>query len=138
VFIDGLHRFRAAVSDFAAIEGWAHDETVVVLHDALPVAPVYATTERKTRFWVGDVWKATWFLCHRRPDLRLRIIPTPPSGLVVITRLNPKMALTPDWFEEGLDATDLVTLSEGTPSWSEAFQTVANNPAGYRDALGRS
>lgn len=137
VFIDGLHRFEAAVSDFAAIEGWAHEHTVVVMHDALPIAPVYASAERSTRFWVGDVWKTISLLQTTRPELRLRIIATPPSGLLVITKINPKLAQTQDWYLDALGPLRSVELSNDVPPWPEGFPLVSNDPNGYREALGQ-
>jgi predicted O-methyltransferase YrrM len=138
VFIDGLHRYAASVTDFAAVEGWANERTVVVMHDALPVAPIYASSERTTRFWVGDVWKTVKLLLSCRTDLRIRIVPTPPSGLVVITKLNPKMVRRGDWFAADFASFEGDTWESGTTEWPSDFPLVSNDLAGYLDSMGLS
>jgi Methyltransferase domain len=138
VFIDGLHQYLASVTDFAAVEGWTNERTVVVMHDALPVAPIYATTERTTRFWVGDVWKTVKLLLSCRTDLRIRIVPTPPSGLVVITKLKPQMAQRGDWFAADFALFDENTWESGATEWPSDFPVVSNDLAGYMDAMGLS
>jgi predicted O-methyltransferase YrrM len=132
VFIDGLHRYEAALHDFLAIERWVHEGSVIVMHDALPIAPVYAEPLRRTRFWVGDVWKAVYVLVKQRADLRVRVIPTPPSGLVVIRCPNAASAaaITSPRFPELRDP------EPGSgPVWPEEFTLVSNDAAGYADAL---
>ena len=47
VFIDGLHEFPTALADFASVEEISGPETVVVLHDMLPLDE--ATQTRRTR-----------------------------------------------------------------------------------------
>jgi hypothetical protein len=75
--------------DFANVERWASPDTVVVLHDCLPVDEVSAARERTTSLWTGDVWKVVPVLRDYRPDLRLTVIGASPSGLVVVEGLDP-------------------------------------------------
>jgi hypothetical protein len=89
-FIDGMHLFEYALRDFANVESWCSPNGTVILHDCVPLAPVAAERERRTRFWVGDTYKLVWALARHRPDLKIRTVLTPPSGLVVIRRLDPK------------------------------------------------
>lgn len=88
-FIDGKHWFDYALRDFCAVEAWCGPASTIVLHDCLPVARAAASRERRTRFWVGDTWKALECLLTERPDLSVSIIPCYPSGLVVVRRLSP-------------------------------------------------
>jgi predicted O-methyltransferase YrrM len=136
-FIDGMHHYGAALADFAAVERWSHEGSVVVMHDALPVLPVYAEAERRSRFWVGDVWRAVAGLLVARPDLRIRIIAAPPSGLVVITNLRPSKASPETFLRTALDAAARATLSEAVPPWPSEFPVVSNDLRGIREALGR-
>lgn len=135
-FIDGLHLYDAAIADFAEVERWSTSKTVVLMHDALPIAGIYAARERRTRFWVGDVWKAVNVLLWTRPDLRIRIIATPPSGLVVVTRLSPSSERGPDFYRDALTQMAALSLEDKVPAWPAQFPVVSNDAAGYREALG--
>jgi hypothetical protein len=88
-FIDGMHLFEYALRDFANVERWCSPDSTIILHDCIPLAPVAAERERRTRFWVGDTWKLVWALARHRPDLKIRTVLTPPSGLVVVRKLDP-------------------------------------------------
>ena len=88
-FIDGKHWFDYALRDFRAVEAWCEPGSTIVLHDCLPVAKAAASRQRRTRFWVGDTWKALECLLAERPDLQMTVIPCYPSGLVVVRHLDP-------------------------------------------------
>jgi predicted O-methyltransferase YrrM len=88
-YIDGLHLFEQVLKDFANIERYADADTVVLIHDCFPVARQPAERECRTSFWCGDVWKVIPCLMQHRPDLVIRVIPTYPSGLALVTRLDP-------------------------------------------------
>ena len=90
VFIDGLHLFEYALRDFFNAERLAGPESLIVLHDVLPIDPVTASRERTTDDWTGDVWKLVLCLLDRRPDLDLSIIDVPPSGLCLVRGVNPE------------------------------------------------
>lgn len=137
VFIDGLHRFEAALADFHAVEHWAHDDTVVIMHDALPVAKIYAEAERRTRFWVGDVWKAILVLLRHRPDLSIRVIPTVPSGLVVIRWRTTPRRYGPTELSTMIAQTEFPSLADDDPVWPRDFRLVSNDLSGYSEALSR-
>ena len=87
-FIDGLHLFEQAYSDFAHLEQFAGPESVIVLHDCLPLDRITSDRTRTTQFYSGDVWKLARCLKEQRPDLRMITVPTPPTGLCLVTRLN--------------------------------------------------
>lgn len=99
-FIDGMHRFEYALRDFIHVEAWSHPDAVVVLHDCVPILPVAALRERRTRFWVGDVWKLVAILQELRPDLRVRLIATAPSGLCVVRGLDPASRVLSERLDE--------------------------------------
>ncbi len=87
-FIDGLHLFEAALRDFMNIERLAAPDAIVVIDDVLPNHPAQAARQRRTRVWMGDVWRLAPILRRWRPDLVLALLDTSPSGLLLIGGLN--------------------------------------------------
>jgi hypothetical protein len=99
-FVDGLHEFGQVLKDFVNVERYSHPGTVVLFHDCLPVARLVATPVQLTGFWCGDVWKIVPCLREYRPDLDVRVVPAPPSGLAIVTRLDPGSTLLRDGYEQ--------------------------------------
>jgi predicted O-methyltransferase YrrM len=134
-FIDGMHLFEYALRDFANVERWCSPTSTVILHDCVPLAPVAAERERRTRFWVGDTYKLVWALARHRPDLKVRTVLTPPSGLVVIRRLDP----TSDELSRGLAAIEQEFASFRYPYEPGRFppelHVVTNDATGVGEAL---
>ena len=97
-FVDGLHLFEQALKDFFHVERHAASESVVLLHDCLPLDAATASRERMTGFWTGDVWKIVPILRRFRPDLTVFVIPAYPTGLAVVTRLDPASRLLEERF----------------------------------------
>jgi tetratricopeptide (TPR) repeat protein len=95
-FIDGLHTFDQALRDFVDIERLALPGSVVLVHDCMPLSAPTATREQHTRFWSGDTWKLVPLLKRHRPDLTVRTIACPPTGLAVITGLDPRSTTLAD------------------------------------------
>jgi tetratricopeptide (TPR) repeat protein len=99
-FIDGLHDFEQVLKDFINLERVADKKTVFLIHDCLPVARLVASRTPATSFWCGDVWKIIPCLKTHRPDLDVHVIPARPSGLGMITRLNPKSTVLRDRYDQ--------------------------------------
>lgn len=98
-FIDGLHVFQQVLRDFINVERFAAPHSVVLIHDCIPIDPFTATPERRSSFWTGDVWKVMAALLKWRPDLDVQSVATPPSGLGVVCRLDPKNRVLADNFD---------------------------------------
>jgi hypothetical protein len=136
VFIDGMHLFEFALRDFINAEAWCHAGSTVIFHDCVPLARVAAERERSTRFWVGDTWKVVRALARFRPDLKIRTLLTPPSGLVIVRRLDSGSTLLRERFAE-IEAELLPLAYEHEPGvWPDELSVVPNTPEGLAEALG--
>jgi len=88
-FIDGDHRFEAVLDDFIGAEALAAPGAVLLLHDTVPLTADTAGREHRTGFHTGDAWKIVPCLRLLRPDLRIVTLPAAPTGLTVVTGLDP-------------------------------------------------
>lgn len=143
-FIDGLHHFEQVLKDFINVERWSDAETVIVLHDCLPVTRCAADRIPRLQMWCGDVWKMIPCLKKHRPDLTIRIIPTRPSGLAIVTGANPRSTLLRERFDaiiaeyqdldlsyEHLDADTVQAMPGVVPNIPERiFDAVCRLPSG--------
>jgi len=95
-FIDGMHLFEFALRDFIALEKSAHASATILVHDCYPLNELTARRKQETPFWSGDVWKLILCLKQYRQDLKVITLPCPPTGLAVITSLDPSSTVLPD------------------------------------------
>lgn len=136
-FIDGMHRFENVIRDFRNIEQWSSSHTVVLIHDVLPILPIVAERERKTKFWAGDTWKALWCLLERRQDLAIHIIPTAPSGLAVVRNLHAGRAFSDAALSDVVQAYSALPYPETQlGQLPPSLPIVQNSPVGWHQALG--
>lgn len=92
-FIDGMHLFEYALDDFIETEKLCAADSMILLHDLAPFSPASAEREwdpEKTKGWCGDVWKMTPILREYRPDLIFLVLNSRPSGLGLVTGLDPE------------------------------------------------
>lgn len=125
-FIDGLHTFDQALKDFINIEKESHEKTVIVFHDIYPVDPISANRQRLTNFWLGDTWKVIPIIRKYRPELTVFTIPTYPSGLGVVTGLNPSSTVLETHFDE-IVATYMTMLDEDVMAPEQHLNVVQND-----------
>ena len=134
-FIDGLHLFEQVLRDFVNLERYSTAETVIILHDCLPLNEATAARERTTDFYCGDVWKATLALRRCRPDLEMVIIPTAPTGLCLVRGLDSGNRSLP----EGLPEIEAEYLHLGFDHYlahrEELPTAIENDRAAVRDWL---
>jgi len=118
-FIDGMHRFEFALRDFMNLEACCTTESVILVHDCYPLNRATATRDQLTTFWSGDIWRLIVLLKRHRPDLHVRTIAASPTGLGIITGLDPNSTYIADhlqdMIEEGL-ALDFGTLEADKPA----------------------
>ena len=97
--IDGMHLFEYALRDYINLERNSVPETTILLHDCYPLDEMTSARQRATEFWTGDVWKLIVCLKKYRSDLQIHTLAAPPSGLVVIRRLNPASTVLSEQFD---------------------------------------
>lgn len=95
-FIDGLHLFESALSDFINLERYCAPAATLLIHDCFPLDETTAARERTTSFWTGDVWRIIPLLHTYRPDLKITLIRCAPSGLAVVRNLDPENIVLSD------------------------------------------
>jgi len=97
-FLDGMHRCEYLLRDFINTERCCRRNAIIALHDCLPVElPMTSRSPggqsidlRRRRMWTGDVWRTALLLKRRRPDLSIVALDAAPTGLVLITNLDPE------------------------------------------------
>jgi predicted O-methyltransferase YrrM len=88
-FIDGLHLAEYAIRDFINVERNGHSGTVIVIDDVLPEKIEWASRERITNEWTGDVYQVISVLRQYRTDLQINLLDIEMKGMAIITGINP-------------------------------------------------
>ena len=99
-FIDGMHHFEYALRDFINVERACSSASVILMHDCYPLDERTARREQVTGFWSGDIWRLLLLLRERRPDLVVRTIATPPTGLGIVLNPDPGSRVLAQRLEE--------------------------------------
>ena len=99
-FVDGLHLHEQTLRDVANVEHHARPDGVILVHDGLPIDAVTSARERTTMVWSGDVWKVVVALRRHRPDLTVTTVDAAPTGLAVITGLDPENTVLRDRYDD--------------------------------------
>lgn len=93
-FLDGMHLFEFLLRDFLNIARYLRRNSVVILHDCLPLTEDMAEREQGISgqpfpgWWTGDVWKIVPAIKKHFPDVRMSCLDCPPTGLVVLTNID--------------------------------------------------
>ncbi len=123
-FLDGMHRFEVALRDFVNVERNCSVESTILIHDCYPLSRLTAARDRRTTFWSGDVWRLIPALRKHRPELRVNVIATAPTGLGVVRGLDPASQVLPQRFDEIVQeflALDYATLEADKPGLLALF-----------------
>jgi hypothetical protein len=98
-FIDGFHIFEQALRDFIEVEKRAHAGSVILIHDCIPLDQTSSARIRTTDFYCGDVWKLSLCLGKYRPALEQAIVPTGPSGLCIVSAVDPGSTILSELYD---------------------------------------
>jgi hypothetical protein len=134
-FIDGLHLFEQAVRDFIGLEALCGPGSVILMHDTVPLDGPTQSRERQRKFYTGDVWKAVLLLKECRPDLEIFTIATPPSGLTVVTGLDPTSRVLSDRYDEAVARYLDMPFETIEAEMGAALNIVANDANEVRSRL---
>jgi hypothetical protein len=75
---------------------------MILLHDTVPLDELTQRRTPEVHFSTGDVWKTILCLKHYRPDLDIFTIATQPTGLTVVTKLDPFSTVLTDAYDEAV------------------------------------
>ena len=107
VFLDGMHRCEFLLRDFHNAEHSCKRNSVIAIHDCIPVdiamasrVPGAARTHSPHRegWWTGDVWRTSLLLKRHRQDLDITCLDSAPTGLVLVTGLDPSSTFISDHY----------------------------------------
>ena len=106
-FLDGMHKYEYLLRDFINTERYANPRSVIAMHDCYPVNTEITEREfnknraayRTRAWWAGDVWKLLPILRRYRPDLSVKLLDSPPTGLILATGLDPASRVLADAYE---------------------------------------
>lgn len=126
-FIDGAHHFDQVLRDFINLEKHCHPGSVILFHDTVPLDEVTQRRERETKFWSGDVWKAIVCIREYRPDLEVFTIGTPPTGLTVITRLDPASRVLEAAYKDAVERFAALPYDTVAAGMHEMLNVVPND-----------
>jgi hypothetical protein len=126
-FLDGQHSFEQSLRDFMNLEACCGPKSTILLHDTVPLDEPTQRRERETLFWTGDVWKTVLALKHYRPDLDLFTIAAAPTGLTVVTGLDPSSRVLADAYDDAVRRFIDVPFTEVETRLDDAFTIVPND-----------
>ena len=128
---------EAAYDLFAAVEGFAAKDAIVILHGTLPPDPVAGGPDRQSKFWVGDQWKLVPCLMAVRPELTLFSVPAYPVGLTFVTGLRRRSKQLEKNRDENI-AAFAATPFPPPEDWKKAFNLGSENWSAIRRRLGKA
>ena len=139
-FLDGLHLFEYLLRDFINTEAHSRPEGVIALHDCVPFGEGMLTRDLENLprgAWTGDVWKLIPILQSYRPDLKITVLNCEPTGLVLISGLDPANTVLRQAYDQIVaDWTDVDLVPYGLDRFFGSFALTdarAYAKAGFAD-----
>ncbi|KAF0116271.1 MAG: hypothetical protein FD150_441 [Rhodobacteraceae bacterium] len=127
-FLDGMHLFEYLLRDFINAEAAGKPTSVIAMHDCCPFGHAMTTRDIDNiprGAWTGDVWKLIPILQDYRPDLTIQVLDCAPTGLVVVSNLDPKnKALTKAYDKILARYTNLTLADYGVEKYYSSFTYV--------------
>ncbi|MBI1172597.1 hypothetical protein GC209_14465 [bacterium] len=124
-FLDGMHLFEFLLRDFMAAEKASHPDGVIALHDCCPFNHEMTTRDLDNipkGGWTGDVWKLLPILRKYRPDLVVTVLDAAPTGMVLVSNLDPKSKVLRSKYDKIMKTFRDVTLQDfGVEEFNACF-----------------
>lgn len=137
-FLDGMHLFEFLLRDFIGAEKASDPKGVIALHDCCPFSHEMTTRDLSNlpkQAWTGDVWKLIPILMEHRPDLTITALDAAPTGVVLVSGLDPKSKVLEKKYDAIVKAYANVTLQDfGVEAFNALFDytdTAAFMDAGF-------
>jgi hypothetical protein len=111
-FADGLHHWEQTLRDVTNLERHASPDGTLLIHDCNPIDEVTSTRERTTVVWSGDVWKTVVALRRFRPDLNVHTVDVEPTGLAIVTGLDPSSRVLLNRYDQIVAEIDQLTYAD--------------------------
>lgn len=125
-FLDGMHLFEYLLRDFMNTEANSVAEGVIAMHDCCPSSNEMTTRDLENLprgSWAGDVWKLIPILQEYRPNLTITVLDCKPTGLVLVSGLEPKSTVLARNYEKILARyTDLDLAAFGPEKFFGSFR----------------
>jgi hypothetical protein len=150
-FLDGMHRFEFLLRDFINTEKHCARRATVFLPDCLPLTLTMTSRDQNdvpttgpfASWWTGDVWKVLNILEEYRPDLSVKCFDCHPTGLVMVTGLDPENTVLSEKYDEILERYLNVSLTDETlgalfKNRKIHDSTVVSTPEGAQSVFGHS
>jgi hypothetical protein len=128
--LDGMHRCEFLLRDFANTERHCRRNSVIVLHDCIPVELSIAERNpgsapflsHRTGWWAGDVWRTLVILKKYRTELRMTALDAQPTGLICITNLSPMSKQLTDNYSDLVS--EMMSISLQDIGFNEFFAMI--------------
>ncbi len=122
ILLDGMPLLEYVLRDLIHAESLAHSKSLIMIPGIFPLDVAHATRRRTGPDWTGDIWKLPEILQTHRPDLGLLLLDVIPSGLLLITNLDPTNTILRDKTPEILSTYQpMETILEKMPVRTDAF-----------------
>lgn len=127
-FLDGMHLVEFLLRDFMNTEANSRADGVIAMHDCVPfhAGMLSRDLDNLPRGpWTGDVWKLIPILQAYRPDLKITVLNCRPTGLVLVSNLNPKSTKLKQSYDKIVKEWVGVDLIEyGVARFFDSFESV--------------
>ena len=126
-FIQGLQAFEPCLRAFMNLEAWCAPTSVILLHDVMPIDEPSQRRTCETPFGTGDVWKALLALRHYRPTLDIVTVPAAPSGLTLVTGLEPSSRILAEVYDEAVRRFIDLPFADVEDGFDEVCHVISND-----------